>query len=207
MLKIYGASTFNATKVLFTAEELGLQYEYDHLDFAKGDHKSAEHLKRHPLGKVPALEHNGNYLFESASLCRYLANISNKQLYSEEPVKAAKIDQMIDLVCHHAGKWLAVYFYQEVVMMKYYQKEADEKAIAEAKGFLDQQLPYLDKVLAQSKFLCGDDISIADTVALPYFHACLITSVKLDAYPAIQRWIEEGVSRPAFQKALAAMPQ
>ena len=92
-------------------------------------------------------------------------------------------------------------------MMKYYQKEADEKAIAEAKGFLDQQLPYLDKVLAQSKFLCGDDISIADTVALPYFHACLITSVKLDAYPAIQRWIEEGVSRPAFQKALAAMPQ
>ncbi len=207
MLKIYGASTFNATKVLFTAEELGLQYEYVHLDFTKGDHKSAEHLTRHPLGKVPALEHNGNYLFESASLCRYLANIADKKLYSEEPVKAAKIDQMIDLVCHHAGKWLAVYFYQEVVMMKYYQKEADEKAIAEAKGFLDQQLPYLDKVLTQSRFLCGDEISIADTVALPYFHACQSTSVKLDDYPAIVRWIRDGVDRPAFQKALAAMPQ
>ena len=207
MLKIYGASTFNATKVLFTAQELGLDYEYIHLDFTKGEHKSAEHLARHPLGKVPVLEHNGNYLFESASLCRYLANISDKRLYSEEPVGAAKIDQMIDFVCHHAGRWLAVYFYQEVVMKKYYQKEADDKAIAEAKGFLDQQLPFLDKVLSQSTFLCGEAISLADTVALPYFHACLITSVNLCHYPSIQRWLEAGIARPAFQKAIAQMPK
>lgn len=207
MLKIYGGSTFNATKVLFTAEELGLDYEYVHLDFAKGEHKSAEHLARHPLGKVPALEHNGNYLFESASLCRYLANISNKALYSDSPVEAAKIDQMMDLICHHAGRWLAVYFYQEVVMMKYYKKEADEKAIAEAKGFLDQQLPFLDKTLTQSKFLCGETISLADTITLPYFHACLSTSVKLDDYPAIQRWLSAGIERTAFKKALAQMSQ
>lgn len=205
MLKIYGASTFNATKVLFTAEELGLKYEYVHFDFAKGEHKSAEHLARFPLGKVPAVEHNGNYLIESASICRYLSNISNKKLYSNDPVEAAKIDQMIDFVCHHAGRWLAVYFFQEVVMMKYYGKEADEKAIAEAAGFLEQQLPFLDKILSENQFLCGDSITLADTVALPYFSACLSTTVKFDAYPSIQRWLNAGIERPAFKKAMAQM--
>jgi len=207
MLKVYGASTFNATKVLFTAEEIGLDYEYVHFDFAKGEHKSAEHLARFPLGKVPAVEHNGNYLFESASICRYLSNISNKKLYSEVPVEAAKIDQMIDFVSHHAGRWLAVYFFQEVVMMKYYGKEADDKAIAEAKGFLDQQLPFLEKTLSENEFLCGKAISLADTVALPYFNACMSTSVALDAYPSIQRWVSAGIERPAFKRALAKMPQ
>ncbi len=207
MLKIYGASTFNATKVLFTAEELGLSYDYIHLDFTKGDHKSAAHLARHPLGKVPAIEHDGRYLFESASLCRYLANISGKKLYSADAYEAAQIDQMIDLTCHHAGRWLAVFFYQEIVMMKYYKKEADEKAIAEAQGFLDQQLPFLENTLAANEFLCGKHLTIADTVALPYFHACKSTSVSLAAYPALRRWIEEVSRRPSFQRALAKMPQ
>lgn len=206
MLKIYGASTFNATKVLFTAEELGLSFDYVHLDFTKGDHKSAAHLARHPLGKVPAIEHDGRYLFESASLCRYLANISSKKLYSTDPYEAAQIDQIIDLICHHAGRWLAVYFYQEIVMMKYYKKEADEKAIAEAKGFLDQQLPFLEKTLAANEYLCGKHLTIADTVAFPYFQACQSTSVSLDSYPAIQAWMGKLSQRPSFQKALALMP-
>jgi len=206
MLTIYGGSTFNATKVLFTAEELGLDYDYVHLDFTSGEHKSEAHLARHPLGKVPALEHNGHYLYESASLCRYLANISDKRLYSAYPVKAAEIDQMIDMVCDHAGRWLAVYFYQEFVMMKYYKKSADEKAIAEAKGFLDQQLPFLEKTLEESPYLCGSELTIADTVAYPIFHACRSTSVDLSAYPSILRWQTALSERPAFQRAVAKMP-
>lgn len=206
MLRIFGASTFNATKVLFTAEELGLDYEYVHLNFAAGEHKSEAHLARHPLGKVPAIEHNGHYLYESASLCRYLANISDKRLYSADPVRAAEIDQMVDLVCHHAGRWLAVYFYQEVVMKKYYQKSPDEKAIAEAKGFLDQQLPFLEKVLATNSFLCGSELTIADTVAFPVFQACQSTSVDLSPYPSIQRWVAALGDRAAFKRALARMP-
>ncbi len=207
MLKIYGASTFNATKVLFTAQELGLDYEYFHLNFAAAEHKSAEHLARHPLGKVPALEHNGHYLYESASLCRYLANISGKKLYSEDPLRAAEIDQMVDLFCHHVGRWLAVYFYQEVIMMKYYKKEADEKAIAEAKGFLDQQLPFIESTLASNTFLCGEQITIADTIAYPYVHACRSTSLSLEAYPSLLRWAAALDKRPAFQRALAQMSE
>jgi glutathione S-transferase len=206
MLTIYGGSTYNATKVLFTAEELGVPYEYVHLNFATGEHKSPAHLARHPLGKIPAIDHDGHYLYESASLCRYLANISDKRLYSAEPLGAARIDQMVDMICHHVGRWLAVYFYQEVVMMKYYKKAPDEKAIAEAHGFLEQQLPFVNQTLQDNRFLCGSEITLADTIALPYFHALEATSLKLDAWPAIARWYAELKSRPSFQRALAKMP-
>jgi len=206
MITIYGSKTFNATKVLFTAEELGLKYRYVSLDFAKGEHKSPEHLARHPLGKVPALEHNGHHLIESASMCRYLANISGHRLYSADPLQAALIDQMIDLTCHHVGRWLGVYFYQEVVLKLYYGKSPDDKAIAEAKGFLDQQLPFIEQTLAANRYLCGDRLTLADTIALPYFHAALSTSFNLDRFPAITRWYEELSRRPAFAAALAHMP-
>lgn len=206
MVTIYGGKTFNATKVLFTAEELGLPYQYVHLDFPKGEHKSPAHLARHPLGKVPALEHNGHYLIESASICRYLANISDHGLYSADPLQAAQIDQMIDLACHHVGRWLAVYFYQEVVLKLYYKKEADPAAIAEAKGFLAQQLPFIEQTLTDNRFLCGAELTLADTIALPYFHAALSTSFNLDGFPAINRWYEAVSKRPAFARALAHMP-
>ena len=205
MITIYGATTFTATKVLFTAEEIGLDYEYVHLDLAKGEHKSPEHLARHPLGKVPALEHDGNCLIESASMCRYLANISDHKLYSADPLQAAHIDQMIDLMCHHVGRWLAVYFYQEVVLQRFYKKEPDQAAIAEAKGFLEQQLPYIEQTLTNNRFLCGSELTLADTIALPYFHAALTTSFTLDGFPAIARWHQEVSQRPAFVKALASV--
>jgi len=205
MLKIYGGSTFNATKVLFTALELGLEFDYVHLDFSKGEHKSPAHLARHPLGKVPALEHDGRYLFESGSLCRYLANISGQTLYSAEPYRAAEIDQMIDFNCHHVGRWLAVYFYQEIILKTYFQKPADPVAIKEAEGFLAQYLPFIEKTLENTPFLCGSDLTLADTVTYPYFHAAEKTSADLSVYPSITRWMNAVGSRPAFTKALELM--
>ena len=62
MYNIHGFNlSFNTWKVLYVAEELGVEYEYTALDPMKGEHKSAEHMKRHPLGKTPTLDHDGRY--------------------------------------------------------------------------------------------------------------------------------------------------
>ena len=67
-------------------------------------------------------------------------------------------------------------------------------------------MPFLEKTLSTQQFLCGNEITLADTIALPYFHALEATSLKFDVYPAIQRWYSEAKARPAFQRALAKMP-
>ena len=166
-MKPYGFGTPNITKVLLTAEQLGMDYEYVHLNPAAGEHKTPEHLARHPLGKIPVLEHNGDCIFESAAICRYMANISDSDMYKGDAEQLAMIDQWIDFHCHHIGRWIGVYFFQEIVRKRFFNETIDEAAMEEARGYLAEQLPIMDKQLAAYPYLTGATITIADTISRP----------------------------------------
>jgi glutathione S-transferase len=202
-MKIYGFPTFNVLKVLFTAEELGLEYEFVMLDAQQGQHKTPEHIRRHPLGKVPAIEHDGNYLFESAAICRYLAVIAESSLYAGTPLQRASVDQWVDMMGYHAGRWLSVYFWEEVAKPRFMGKPSDQDALKEAAGFLDKQLPAINRQLGENRFLAGDQLSIADTFACSYFTVTENTSASIGNYSNLSRWYEELTERPAFARAKA----
>lgn len=206
MLKIYGAKTFNAVKAVLAAEECGADYEYVEMDFTKGEHKQPAYLKIHPLGKIPAMEHNGSPIFESNNMCRYIANISNKRLYSDDPLKASQIDQMVDLIGYHIGRWITVYFFEEIVKSAFRGEDPDQAALEEAAGFLSDQLPYLDGVLEKNDFLCGDEISIADCVAFAMIMASEYTSFSIDDYPNIARWYNQMKARPSHANMMKHFP-
>lgn len=206
MLKIYGNKTFNAVKAVHTAEELGLDYEYVIVNLQNGEHKSPEFLKIHPLGKIPALEHDGTPIFESNNMCRYMANISNKKLYSDDPLQAAKIDQTVDFIGYHVGKWITVYFFEEIVKPLFSDDGPDKAAVDEAAGFLKEQLPYMDGLLAESDFLCGSEISIADTIAFAMIMSHEYTSFEIADYANICRWYDMMKARPSFAAMMEHFP-
>src|SRR5271154_4010775 len=56
--------------VLATLEEKSASYRLAPL--APGAHRSAEHLARHPFGRVPVLEHGAFSLYETQAILRYL---------------------------------------------------------------------------------------------------------------------------------------
>lgn len=201
MLKIYGYPSFNAIKALFAAEELGLDYEYQHIALGEGEQQSEAHLARNPLGRIPVLEHDGQFLIESAAICRYLSNISDKKLYSAEPLQAARIDQFMDTTTLHVGRWVGTFFWQEIVRKHIMGEEVDSAAIAEAQGFLDKQLPYYDATLSKHAYLCGDEFTLADVIAACYFQLKDATSFSFDEYANISRWYAQVAERPAFARA------
>ena len=205
-MKIFSFPTFNVLKVLATAEELALGFEFVLLDPSKGEHKTPEHLARHPLGKVPAIEHDGEYLYESNAICRYLAVISDSKMYAGTPRQRAIIDQYVDLMTHHVGRWLSVYFFEESIKPRLLKQEASTEAVAEAAGFLKDQLPVIDNSLEADVFLGGDQITIADTVAYAYFSIQESTTVNIENYSNITRWYEAMRQRPAIQRAHAHLP-
>lgn len=205
-MKIYGDKTFNAAKVVLTAEELGIDYEYVVIDLLKGQHKSENFRKINPLAKIPAIEHDGHFLYESNAICRYLANISAHKLYSADAYKAAKIDQMVDFMALHAGRWLTTYFYQELILRDVFSKEVDQATIDEAAKNLTRELPFLDNLLSENEFLCGDDITIADTIAFALFMVKEHTSLCCDDYKNICRWYDQLSARPSFGAAMKHLP-
>lgn len=201
MLKIYGYSTFNPFKVVATAEELGVDYEYEYVDLAKRANQAEDYQEKHPFSKVPVLEVDGQYISESPSICRYLARSNADRLYSADPLKAADIDSVMDMMNVHIGRWLSVYFWQEIICPKFFDQEPDAAALEEAAGWLEKQVPVLEKRLGKNTYLCGDSITIADTFTFALFTIHEQTSIDLSPYPKLQAWYAAMKDRPAIKKA------
>lgn len=73
--KLIGVPSSRTRRCLWTLEEVGADYEFEKIDFTKGDHKSPEYLKLNPNARVPVMVDSAQdlVLFESAAICQYIA--------------------------------------------------------------------------------------------------------------------------------------
>ncbi|HET8790977.1 MAG TPA: glutathione S-transferase family protein [Modicisalibacter sp.] len=99
MITLYSYPDTRSLRVAWTLEELGLEYVCQRVDLREGVNQSAEHLARHPDGKLPALGDGELMLFESAAICRYLAErYGEGRLLPSDPMLRARIDQWLFFV-------------------------------------------------------------------------------------------------------------
>ena len=73
-LTLYHASPSRSSTTLWMLEELGEPYDIKLLKLSEGDQQQPEYLAVNPMGKVPALKHNGVVITEVAAICTYLAD-------------------------------------------------------------------------------------------------------------------------------------
>jgi hypothetical protein len=74
MMRVYHVPGSRSTRVLWMLEEIGVPHELTVM--TREDRKTADHISRHPLGRVPVVEFDdGRRLFESAAICIQLADL------------------------------------------------------------------------------------------------------------------------------------
>jgi glutathione S-transferase len=73
-LTLYHASPSRSSTTLWMLEELGEPYDIKLLKLSEGDQQKPDYLAVNPMGKVPALKHNGVVITEVAAICTYLAD-------------------------------------------------------------------------------------------------------------------------------------
>ncbi len=74
MMRVYHVPGSRSTRVLWMLEEIGAPYELTVM--TREDRKTADHIIRHPLGRVPVVEFDdGRRLLESAAICIQLADL------------------------------------------------------------------------------------------------------------------------------------
>ena len=79
------------SKVLVAAQLAEVPVEY--VNISHEDIKKPEHLARHPLGKVPAIETADGPLFESNAILRYIARLNRaKGLYGANAYEEGLVD-------------------------------------------------------------------------------------------------------------------
>lgn len=189
---------FRAFKALIAAEYSGSKITVKS-DFVFGEtNKSAEFLKKFPLGKVPAFEgSDGTLLFESNAIAYYVAN---EVLRGVNSVDAAKILQWVNFadgeILPAACDWTF-----PCLGIKPFNKNATETA----KDVIKAALSTLNNHLASRTFLVGERVTLADisvvTTMLLLYRLVLEPEFR-KPYPHVNRWFITCVNQPNFTKVI-----
>lgn len=159
-MKLYGPS-FNhrVTKILIAANYAGIKLDLEEYAPRNANESAkSEYLKKNPNGKVPTLETDEGFLFESNTILRYIARLSKgHKLYGNNIYEESLVDQHLD--------WLITSFepvYQHVNFplrgKQPYNKEIYEKAVESLK----EMLKIVEDILKTTQYLVGSTITIAD---------------------------------------------
>lgn len=203
MYLLHGFYTQNTLKTLYVLEELGEDYQFQYVDLFKGENRSEDFQKKTPIGKVPVLEHEGRFLFESGAICRYLANKAQSPLYPDEAMQRAQVDQWMDFFSCHLGRWLSTIFFERIIKTAANMGETDPATVEEAINFVNQQLRILDNRFESTDWLANDAFSIADLFALAYMEQVHAIDFALDDYPRVQTWLSRLESLDSTNRARA----
>ena len=95
----FDGSTYVRTVKMVLSEKDFTDFEQVPLNVLTGEPKQAQHLARHPFGKVPVLDHDGMRLLETSAITRYLNDVlPGKSLIPSDPKDRARMDMVIGLV-------------------------------------------------------------------------------------------------------------
>jgi len=203
MYRIHGFFTQNTLKVLYALEEMGVSFEYRYVDLAKGENRTEEFRAMTPAGKVPVLDHNGQSLFESGPICRYVASEEHSPLFPADKLERARVDQWMTFWTCHPGRWLNTMFFEKLIKPKVGWGDADEGKLAEADKFLRQQLQIVEGWLDGREWLANDAFSIAEPFGLAYLEQARYVGFPLEDFPRVKSWFERLDGRPAIERARA----
>ena len=200
MLKIYGHEiSLPANKVRMCANALGLEYEYARVDLPAGEHKSDTYLAVHPAGKVPAIDDDGFTLFESDAIMKYLCRKIGSDYYPRDPAKQAKVDQWCSFVSIHINTAIARVGFNKLAAPRM-GVDVDERSMADGYRFLEQFLPVIEQQLGKTKFLAGDELTIADFCLLATVDPVELIEIDMKQYPNLSAWRENLRSQDFYQR-------
>jgi glutathione S-transferase len=211
MLKVYAFSTPNSVRVPIALEELGLAYEMEAVNVRKGEQKRADYLAVNPNGKVPVLfdpdgpEGQPLTLTESGAILIYLAEKTGRLLPADGIGRARVFEQML---FHLTGIGPAL------GQLGFFKRQASEQipfAIARFQAESERVLAVLDGVLAQRRYVAGDQFTIADIAHFGWLWRREFAGIDFRQTPHIERWYAEIAARPAvkrgIERATALVPQ
>ena len=201
MLRVLGRiSSINVRKVLWACDEVGVPFEREDWGLGYRSAQSPELLALNPNGLVPVIIDEGFVLWESNTICRYLAGRHGRgDLLPTEPQARARVEQWMDW---QAGELNQAWRYAFMALVRRSPAHADAAAIASSCGSWHQHMRILDTQLALTgHHAAGPDFTLADVVLGLSVHRWLMTpfaSGERPRLPAVAAYVERLRQRPAF---------
>ncbi|HSH88498.1 MAG TPA: glutathione S-transferase family protein [Ramlibacter sp.] len=186
------ASTTSRPLMLFAAEE-GLNADMVLVDIFSGEHVKEPYSQLNPSQLVPALEDGDFKLTESSAILKYLADLTNSPAYPKDLKQRAKVNEMMDWFNTQACRDMAYGFIYPQIFPSHKREDPAVQAATLAWGKQRAQtwLKVLDEKLIgpDKKFLCGDQVTIADYFGSSFAALGDVIRSDYSAYPNVKRWL------------------
>ena len=199
MIELFSANTPNGKKISIMLEEIGYDYKLTKIDLNKDEQFKEEFKKISPFSKIPVIiDHKENKtVFESGAILIYLAENSGKFYDAENRLE---INQWLMAQMGYVGPMLGQHH-------QFHHYHPGKSNFGEERYFKISKRIYqeLDQRLAVSKFLSGNEYTIADIATFPWIARHEWHDIGLSKFKNLTRWYNEISRREAVKKGFSFM--
>lgn len=196
------ASSINVRKVRWTCAEIGLDYTYDKTwDGEIRDARRAELIAVNPNDQFPVLVDQEGPLWESNTICRYLASAHGRRdLLPTAPRERAKVEQWMDW---QATDLNSAWRYAFMALVRQSPSHDREAEVAASIASWNRAMAILEQQLQRTgACVTGPAFTLADIVLGVSVHRWLRTPMPKPDLPAVSAYYEILSARPGFAIAV-----
>ena len=195
MIELLTADTPNGKKISIMLEEIGYEYKVTKVNIYKDEQFKPEFRNISPFSKIPVIidhDNNKEAIFESGAILMYLGEKSNKFYDKNERLK---INQWLMAQMGYIGPIFGQHH-------QFHHYNPGKSEFGEQRYFKITKSIYkdLDERLGNSKFLAGENYTIADMATWPWVARHDWHDIGLKNYKNLTRWYLEIADRPAVVK-------
>ena len=199
MIELFTADTPNGKKISIMLEEIGYEYKVTKIDLGNNDQFKPEFVKKSPFSKIPVItdHENNESIFESGAILIYLAEKSGK-FYDEKD--RLVINQWLMAQMGTVGPMIGQHH-------QFHHYNPGKSEFGEERYFKITKRIYqeLENRLKQSKFLAGEDYTIADIATWPWIARHEWHDIGLNNFENLKRWYVEISKREAVIRGFQFM--
>lgn len=210
--QLYSLATPNGVKVTIMLEELlaaghaGAEYDAWTINISEGEQFTSGFVSVNPNSKIPALLDRSDgepfRVFESGAILLHLAEKFGAFLPTEARARAEVMSWVFWQVA--SGPFMGGGFGHFYAYAPEKYEYPINRYAMETKRIFD----VANQRLANSRFLAGDDYTIADIANFPWLAPFTTgeiyndakTFLSIDDYSNVKRWVDEIAARPAVQR-------
>jgi GST-like protein len=210
-MQLYSLATPNGVKVTVMLEELlalghsGAEYDAWLIRINQGEQFGSGFVGVNPNSKIPALlDRSGPQpvrVFESGAILLHLAEKFGAFLPTEQPARAECLSWLFWQMgsAPYLGGGFGHFYAYAPTKIEY----AIDRFAMEAK----RQMDVLNRRLAETRYLAGDQYTVADMAVWPWYGALAKGQIyeageflQVHEYTNVVRWADEIAKRPAVQR-------
>lgn len=180
-------------RVVWTLEEVGEPYELTVMSREEG--RGEGHRARHPLGRVPVLEDDEGFLFESAALCLHIADL-NPDAGLVPALGTHDRALVYQWACFAPAEL------EPALFEAWSEAKRDPERAAAARERFDTAADAVAEALDGGDYLVGGRFTVADVLVGTAVIFTTRAGIAEELPPSLKTYMGQLTERPAFQRAV-----